>query len=501
MQEKKLQQNRHQKKIMLQYFLTIEKRRHEMKTGSLLEELINIAQVSKTDFALSMNMTPSGLSKILKAGRVLLFKEKKVFSRQAAAYFANSLYSHCCYLKLMNVFPVIYDFNSRYELETFLSFAIEYALDIDLEEENKGNLIYSESELCFLGQKNILNFFCILTSHYLTASNNGSFEFYGTLPFLDRCYTNIFSRIKLISCDQSKNKLIYNHFINIGAMEKSTSRYDIGFLSSIVHSQTYIDLFFWNITEEINSPFLLLKDNFLLNFSTQLDGTPLMTYISQKSHISSSLNSLLQKEVKKISYGREDALLALQNNPDLLDKLISKNIYSVYNGIPIGYLLHEQELKNDHCSDNVKDFILGLFQEILSHDSEFFITVNSMMNFCATGKVIVPLWGEITLPAKERYSYLQRLEPIISNGKIDKFKIVNNDLFEMSVVCAPGISLIYTISHDRTSEKIHYFETELISSIFKKQIEKKQIHVIELTTDIWKSYLDEMSNNFFIHSK
>ncbi len=42
----------------------------EMKTGKLLEELIDIVQTPKTDFAISMNMTPSGLSKILKGGRL-----------------------------------------------------------------------------------------------------------------------------------------------------------------------------------------------------------------------------------------------------------------------------------------------------------------------------------------------------------------------------------------------------------------------------------------------
>ncbi|WP_349948745.1 hypothetical protein ABFV83_10120 [Lacrimispora sp. BS-2] len=46
-----------------------------MKTGKLLEELIEIAQSPKTDFAISMNMTPSGLSKILK-GRRLPFLPK-----------------------------------------------------------------------------------------------------------------------------------------------------------------------------------------------------------------------------------------------------------------------------------------------------------------------------------------------------------------------------------------------------------------------------------------
>ena len=50
-----------------------------MEIGILLEELINIAQLSKTDFAIGMNMTPSGLSKILTGRRLPLFKEKRLF--------------------------------------------------------------------------------------------------------------------------------------------------------------------------------------------------------------------------------------------------------------------------------------------------------------------------------------------------------------------------------------------------------------------------------------
>lgn len=71
-----------------------------MKTGKLLEELINIAQTTKTDFAISMNMTPSGLRKILKGGRLPLLKEKGEFCGKAAAYFTDALYVHSCYLKL-----------------------------------------------------------------------------------------------------------------------------------------------------------------------------------------------------------------------------------------------------------------------------------------------------------------------------------------------------------------------------------------------------------------
>lgn len=125
-----------------------------MRIGLLLEELIDMAQTAKTDFAINMNMTPSGLSKILKRARLPIIKEKRVFSRQAAAYFAESLYSYRCYFKFLPLFPVIYDFSSKYELEMFLSCALEYALDKDYEDENDGKPVLSDREASFLGKKN-----------------------------------------------------------------------------------------------------------------------------------------------------------------------------------------------------------------------------------------------------------------------------------------------------------------------------------------------------------
>ena len=79
--------------------------------GILLNELVTIAKTSKTDFALHMNMTPSGLSKILTGKRLPMLKEKWEFCNQAANYFSQHIYSRNCYLKLQRIFPIIYDFD------------------------------------------------------------------------------------------------------------------------------------------------------------------------------------------------------------------------------------------------------------------------------------------------------------------------------------------------------------------------------------------------------
>ena len=53
-----------------------------MSTAQLLVKLIDIARIPKTDFALNMHMTPSGLSKILTGKRLPNLKEKKTLAER-----------------------------------------------------------------------------------------------------------------------------------------------------------------------------------------------------------------------------------------------------------------------------------------------------------------------------------------------------------------------------------------------------------------------------------
>lgn len=115
-----------------------------MKISILLEELIKISKVSKTDYALALHMTPSGLSKILSGTRFPLWKERKLFIRQSAVYFADATYSYNCYHKFQTLFPIVYDFNSKNELELFLTYAIGYALEYDYTQANHESIEYPD---------------------------------------------------------------------------------------------------------------------------------------------------------------------------------------------------------------------------------------------------------------------------------------------------------------------------------------------------------------------
>lgn len=465
-----------------------------MKTGKLLEDLIDIAQTPKTDFAISMNMTPSGLSKILKGGRLPLLKEKRVFSRQAAAYFAEVLYGHGCYLKFMQIFPVLYDFSSRYELEMFLAYAIEYALDHDFDEENNGNLGYPDREASFLGTKTILNMFCVLVSDHIMNNHDIPLEFYSTLPIFDHSYSDIFQRIK-ISNAWKRERAPFNQFFDMSAIEVSAGDNKSNLLSYIVKAQEYVDLNLWKITNEMNCFFLLLKGQFLLIFSLQLDGMPLMTFVSHKGYLNIFFNSLVKKDAKKISYSGREAAAALETDPSILTRLKDKHVEAVYNFISIGYLVREKDLEPVNGKEVSKRAVLELFHRILDKETIFYVTMDAMIGFGSTGKAIVPLFGAINFPPVERIPYLQRFNTFINDKSSDKVRIVNSEQPKAAVFCLKGLNLIYTIDHDYKTEKIHCFETDKFNDMLSRVTSESTMKLLDFSPDLWRAYLDEMSKN------
>lgn len=464
-----------------------------MRIGSLLEALIEIAKTVKTDFAISMNMTPSGLSKILKGTRLPLIKEKRTFSRQAAAYFAESLYSHCCYQKFFSVFPIIYDFSSKYELEMFLSCALEYALDKDFEYENDGKPVLSERESSFLGKKNILNLFCVIVSDHIDSEDERPLEFFSTLPLFDPLYHDIFQRIKISNTKKQEN-IPFNHIINLSRLEISETDYNLETLAAIVRAQKYLDLNLWEVNEKLGNPFLLLRGQFLMLFSIQLDGTPMMAFITQKSYLTTFYNSLTKKRAGRISYNGTEAKALLAQEPSLLIRLTKGHVDAVYNFISIGYLIKEEEMKLIDSDKVVKKAILELFHCILTQETEFYVNIDAMIGFQSSGHAIIPLLGTVEIPLEERISYLKRFDSYIHKDNVDQVRIVNSEFPKVTVLCAEGMSIIY-LTEDGF-EKIHYFRTDIINKNLKNAVAENTLKLMDFSIDLWNDYLEEMSENF-----
>ncbi|WP_230397915.1 hypothetical protein [Novisyntrophococcus fermenticellae] len=465
-----------------------------MKIGMLLEELINISNVSKTDFALSMNMTPSGLSKILTGNRLPLLREKNIFSSEAAAYFTEKIFSPGCYLKFKDIFPIIYDFHFKSELEIFLICAIDYALERDFAVANNLNIDGNDQGKSLFGKREVLNMLCVLFSDAVRDDDSFPLTLYGNLPLYDSIYSEIFPRIKLVSPLKQKG-ITFNYFSSESDFESALETRHLEPVSTVIYAQQYFDLTLWRLNQTIDTAFLLLKGRFLLLFHHPIEAIPLLTIISQKTYMTIFLNTLMKAQPTKISYTPDSVVSLLKHDPAYIDRLIQTPFDTVYNFMSIGYLLERDELDSLEGDACTKDDIYKLYHHVLTSETTFAVTIDAMTNFYTTGKAVVPLLGAVDFPPEERLHYLHRFDALMCDEASDKIKVLNLKFPNAVILCSEEFTIVYLTDDEFEPEKLHYFRTSVISKLLKKELIGNDMKLLSFSPDLWDTYLDELSRS------
>ncbi len=309
-----------------------------MKIAGLLEALIKISKKPKTDFALHMNMSPSGLSKILAGARLPLMKERRLFAKQVADYFTETIYSHECYIKLKEIFPVIYNFESRNDFHAFIDDAVTSALDTSYAEDNGLNLSFTHRGIYYMGSRSVMNQVCIILSSCVrAAAADGPLEIFVSLPLSAGVFSKVFKEITWFGVEGAARPVLHYYFEpadgdDFGGLETNK------LLESISKFQKTFDL---NLYRMNSTPdhFLLIKGRALLLFYTQYGSSPILIPTYNRGHINIFYNSIVGGDVEKISYSTNEIIDLLEKDHRLADDFIKRGIDGVHNFTSIGYLL------------------------------------------------------------------------------------------------------------------------------------------------------------------
>lgn len=466
----------------------------DMHLGQLLEQLIDIAKKPKTDLAISLNMTPSGLSKILTGSRLPVTKEKKMFIKLAADYFSEHIYSHACYLKFKDCFPVIYDFKSLGDLRSFLTYAIEYALDKDLTTANQVNLEFSERGFYFLGRKPVLNLLCVMLSDHLVNDSDEPLEVYSTIPTYDPAYSEVLLKSLIVHPEKCAH-VIFNHFFD-GSLHESSSKGRGVSLNFISVTQRGFNLNLWSTTSDLGQPFLLIKGKLLLMFDSQIDGTPLLIPIAHKSYLNLFYNSLMTKDIRKISYSKSETIAFCEENRHIASALFNQGIDAVFNFTSIGYLLREEEINSLSGNEKISRWAWLLFQHIMNKGTEFYVSLAAMEHFAATGKAVVPFIGAYSFPAEHRAPYMERFNQyLMDEDSFSRIKLLDSHLSNMAILCAGNFCLIYAIDDEYALERIHIFDRDKVSPILEKLIKDNKLVDLKFSSELWNIYQEGLLSN------
>lgn len=464
-----------------------------MKINILLEELIEIAQKPKTDFALSMHMTPSGLSKILTGKRLPLMKERKEFTKRAADYFAEAIYCPGCYLKLKNIFPVLYDFKTEEEFRAFLISALEFALDDAFAEENKVDMDRVERGVYFLGERSILNILCIMFSGYVSEQPDAPLEVYSSMAMLYPGYASVFRRVRVLSPEKCKN-LTFNLFFEESDLQGPMGKQGIDFFSFITKTLDTFELNLWKSENDMGQLFVLLKGKLLMLFSRWADDSLIMVPVTNKGYLVIFYNSIMKRGPERISYSKDEAAAYLETHPWFVENLLDKGVDIVYNFVSIGYLLERCELDAKAAPSSLQDAVWRLLNGTLTTTKTFVVSFGAMERFVSTGNIIVPLLGIVNYPVGARAPYLQRYNLYLGEKVYDKVKISKNELSNMAVLCTDGLTLIYTIDMRLERERVHVLATDRISAMLHDKIMDNKMETVDFTPELWNAYHEGLSH-------
>lgn len=461
-----------------------------MTTGALLDALIEIAGISKTAFAMDTYMAPSGLSLILTGKRLPGIKDKESFCRQAASALAVHIYEAHCYRKLTNLFPVIYDFHTQYELEAFLQRALEHTLDRDWALAHKQDLDYPDHGKIYLGEQKILNTFCIVFSDQHTRCPEDDLDIYSSLPIFSGKYPPFLRRLRFMS-KNGTCRISLHQAIPMGADLKAVIP---GNPLNIINAlQDYCDLNFWQAQLTVSENLLLLKDRLLILFDRQLDDSWSMSVIEHKNQVQNIYEEIKTRQDKLLSFDRQQFLEKRESGQNFYDKLMQLEITDVFTFTSICYSVTEEDLAQIESSAEERRRLLAFFEKILDGNSRIYFSDLSLRAIASEGRLLVPLHGVIDIPPSERIPYLNRaMQYTLESAAADKFQLIFSSLSRMWLVCTPDLSIIYTIGHGMKNEKVHLFYGINLGDNFRKLIEDEGLEIAVFNSDLWNDFLQKI---------
>jgi len=461
-----------------------------MRTGELLDSLISISGISKTDYAISVYTTPSGLSFILSGKRLPRPTEKKTFCQQSASVLAAKIFEPQCYRKLIRLFPIIYDFHSLHELEAFLQRALEYALEQDWAVANKQNLDYPDYGKVLLGDQRILNTFCIALSEYILRCPSEKMVLYSSLPLFGDEYPPFLRRLRF-ECEEIIGRV--SLYQAIPSPEENRSEILFNPLNFIRWVQDHCDLNFWQAPVALDDNFLLLKDCVLVLFDKQFEGSWSMTLIDHKSFVQHFFQEIESRESRRLSFNREHFLQKRNTKDDFLDYLLQLQITDVFNFAPTGYTVTDEELSKIESSADERQKLLAFFEKLLSEGTNIFFSDEALRLIANEGKVVIPFHGTIDIPSSERIPFLKRVVKYTVESAIDnKFQLIYSSISDILLLCSAELSIIYTTGYGMQNEKVHLFFDTNLGEDFKKLIENEALGVASFSIELWEGFLQQI---------
>lgn len=437
-----------------------------MNTGELLKSLLHISNMKQKTFADNVFASPSKISKIINGKLLVTTAETKSFSEQAARIFAEELYDNNCYYKFRDIFPIIFDFNSRYDLNDFLYSAFQYTIEQDREAagDPRGR---SHENKYYSGKQHILYMYCIILSDYLKRDRHELFESFSAMQQFFGYYAELLSKIIVLPPDMQR-EIIFHQFFDPDHLKTLAHEHKNNILMTIFETELYTDLYRYETKIDANKPFLLVKDKFIMLFDKQIDGTPQLTLIRNPSELDNFYKLIMNKtqDARCMTFNTDSIGEYLEREEAETDNLlVDEKIRVFLSATPL-------EEKTNPEDNRVESF----YGKLLEDGTSIYMSADSLEAFLFRSEITIPFFSTVDLDLESRIEYLARIRDHLETIKPAPVYVINTPLNSLSLLINGDWSLVSLVHPLSKRVKYHIFDSDLIGPELKNVASQSDIN-------------------------
>lgn len=438
-----------------------------MNTGKLLKSLLHISNMTQKTFADSVFASPSKISKIISGKLLVTAAETKSFSEQAARIFAEELYDNNCYHKFRDIFPIIFDFNSRYDLNDFLYSAFQYTIEQDREAADDPRGRSHENEY-YSGKQQILYLYCIILSDYLKRDRHELFESFSSMQKFFGYYAEMLDKIIVLPPDMQR-EIVFHQFFDPRHLKTLAHEHKSNILLAIFETELYTDLYRYETKIDASKPFLLVKDKFIMLFDKQIDGTPQLTLIRNPSELDNFYKLIMDKveNARCMTFNTDSIGEYLTREKAETDNLmVDEKIRLFLSSNPPG--------NSPALEDNrVENF----YKKLLEGGTSVYMSADSLEDFLFRSEITIPVYSTVDLNLQSRINYLARIRDYLESIKPAPVYVINTPLNSLSLLINGKWSLISLVHPLSQRMKYHIFDSNLIGPELKNAAAQSDINI------------------------
>lgn len=443
-----------------------------MKTGDLLKSLLDQAEVSQKDFADSVYLSPSTISKTINAKIMIRPNDAESFSTQCSIILARALYEHDPANKLGKIFPAIPRFSSRHDLEYFLLLAFRYVIDLDHRTNDSAQSRINRSTF-YAGGKNVLYMFCIILSDYLQRDYGDAEDLvlYSSIPRFFGKYAAFIDQIQFFDKDNPQ-KTIIHQFFNPRRCELWSKDYSSDVLAATFQFARLAQVRFWRSDSESGTPFLALWDEFVMLFGQQLDDSPTLTVVTN-AHELERLHEYITLMLSLAQLRSYDDDNIKDYLADIRDAGTDAGINSVYRKLE--FLLN-LSFPSDLEVAEIEDRQRAFFDELLAGNVAIYLSTDLLQSFLFSPEDFVPIFAIADLSLEVRIKVLELMKNYIV-GKKAAVYIVNTPLKSLIIQSRDDLSLLTLLNPGSRKFEYHFFAGELMRPVLSKLLSAEIIDI------------------------